>query len=261
MDSIDEVDVTPVLGRIAVPTLVLHRAGPGNPFQREWARTVASTVRDASLKDFPASAYPAWADEQTAVVEGFLGLGRDTVTPVPERAASGRGRAAGASRTILCTDIVGNTDLLQRVGDDAWRTVLRAHEHITRTALREHGGTEVKAMGDGFIASFDSATQAVRCAIEVQQAFATYNETADHDIAIRVGLNAGEPIEENDDLFGTAVTMAARIMGRGAGGEILASDVVRGLVAGKGFAFVDGGEFVPKGFDEAVRTWKVRWEV
>jgi class 3 adenylate cyclase/pimeloyl-ACP methyl ester carboxylesterase len=261
MDAIDDIDVTPVLGRVAAPTLVVHRAGAGNPFQLEWARAAAATIRDASLKDFPASAYPAWADEQTSVVEGFLGLSRDEVTTLPERAVSGRSRAAGASRTILCTDMVGNTDLLQRLGDDGWRTVLREHERITRTALREHGGTEVKAMGDGFIASFDSATQAVRCAIEVQQAFATYNETADHDIAIRVGVNAGEPIEEDDDLFGTAVTMAARIMGRGAGGEIVASDVVRGLVAGKGFAFVDGGEFVPKGFDEAVRIWKVRWEV
>ena len=69
---------------------------------------------------------------------------------------------------------------------------------------------------------------------------------------MRVGLNAGEPIAEDDDLFGTAVSLAARIMGQGDGGEILVSDVIRALVAGKGFAFTDRGEFIPKGFDDAV---------
>jgi adenylate cyclase len=76
---------------------------------------------------------------------------------------------------------------------------------------------------------------------------------------VRVGLNAGEPIEEDHDLFGTAVTMAARIMGQGAGGQILVSDVVRGLVAGKGFVFLERDEFVPTGFDQAVRPFEVRW--
>jgi class 3 adenylate cyclase len=114
-------------------------------------------------------------------------------------------------------------------------------------------------MGDGFMASFDSATSAVECAIDLQRSFAARNHTAAEPLLVRVGLNAGEPIEEDDDLFGTAVTMAARIMGQGTGGEILVPEVVRALVAGKGFTFGDRGEFAMKGFDDAVRLYEVRW--
>ena len=151
--------------------------------------------------------------------------------------------------------------MLQRLGDDAWRAVLRDHERITRELLRAHGGTEVKTMGDGFMASFDSATKAVECAIDLQRAFAARNETSTEPLLVRIGLNAGEPIEEDDDLFGTAVTMAARIMGKAEGGEILCSDTVRGLCSGKGFLFADRGEFVAKGFEEPVRVYEVKWTV
>src|SRR5439155_23122477 len=82
--------------------------------------------------------------------------------------------------------------------------------------------------------------------------------TAD-PIQVRIGVNAGEPIAEGGDLFGTAVTMASRIAGTAAGGEIVVSNVVRELVAGKGFLFADRGEFVAKGFEEPVRVYEVRW--
>jgi adenylate cyclase len=76
---------------------------------------------------------------------------------------------------------------------------------------------------------------------------------------VRIGLNAGEPIAEEKDLFGTAVNMAARIAAEADGGEIMASDVVRQLVAGKGFLFADRGEVELRGFEEAVRLYEVRW--
>ncbi len=96
-----------------------------------------------------------------------------------------------------------------------------------REALKAHGGSEVKTMGDGFMASFSSATKALECAITMQRAFAERNESAEEPILVRVGLNAGEPIAEDDpdgrsDLFGTAVNMAARIASKADGGEILA---------------------------------------
>ena len=78
-------------------------------------------------------------------------------------------------------------------------------------------------------------------------------------IRVRIGLNAGEPIAEEEDLFGTAVIAAARIAGQASGGEILASDVVRQLVAGKGFLFSDRGDAVLRGFDDPVRLYEVRW--
>jgi len=79
-------------------------------------------------------------------------------------------------------------------------------------------------------------------------------------IRVRIGLNAGEPIAEQEDLFGTAVIIAARIAAQAHGGEILVSDVVRQLVAGKGFLFSDRGEAALRGFDDPVRVYEVRWQ-
>ena len=109
------------------------------------------------------------------------------------------------------------------------------------------------------MASFSSATKALECAIAMQRAFANHNETAEEPIKVRVGLNAGEPIAEDEDLFGTAVNEAARITAAAKGGEILVSDVVRQLAKGKDFFFSDRGEANLKGFDEPVRLYEVRW--
>jgi class 3 adenylate cyclase len=153
--------------------------------------------------------------------------------------------------------------MMQRLGDAKGRAVLREHERITREALKSHGGTEVKTMGDGFMASFSSATRALECAIAMQRAFAEHNADAGAQglapLHVRIGLNAGEPIAEDEDLFGTAVILAARIAAKADGGEILTSDVVRQLVAGKGFLFSDRGDVVLRGFEDPVRLYEVRW--
>jgi adenylate cyclase len=94
----------------------------------------------------------------------------------------------------------------------------------------------------------------------MQRSFAQRNESAEEPIKVRVGMNAGEPIAEDDDLFGTAVNLAARIAAEAEAGTILASNVVRELVAGKDFLFADRGETSIKGFDEPVRLYEVRWE-
>ncbi len=130
---------------------------------------------------------------------------------------------------------------------------------MVREALKAHGGSEVKTMGDGFMASFSSATKGLECAIAMQRAFAQHNESAQEPISVRIGLNAGEPIAEDDDLYGTAVNMAARIAAEAEAGTILASDVVRQLVAGKDILFADRGEANLKGFDEPVGLFEVRW--
>ncbi len=149
--------------------------------------------------------------------------------------------------------------MMQRLGDDRGRDVLREHERITREVLKENGGTEVKSMGDGFMASFSSITRAVECAVALQRAFAGHNESAAEPMSVRVGLNAGEPIEEDGDLFGATVILASRIAAKADGGEILVADTVRGLCSGKGFLFADRGEFVAKGFEEPVRIYEVSW--
>jgi len=172
----------------------------------------------------------------------------------------------GAFRTILFTDVEGSTALTERLGDAKARELLREHEGIVREALKAHGGSEVKTMGDGFMASFSSATKALECAIALQRAFEAWNAGAQQaaPLRIRIGLNAGEPIAEDDpggrgDLFGTAVNLAARIAGQANAGEILASNVVRELVAGKEFLFNDRGDTELRGFEDPVRVFEVSW--
>ena len=150
--------------------------------------------------------------------------------------------------------MVGHTQMMQRLGDVQGRAVLREHERLTREMLGRHGGVEVKTMGDAFMASFESVTAAVDCAVALQQAFATSS-----DVAIRVGLNAGEPIAEDGDLFGSAVILASRVCAQAGAGEILIPEPVRHLLAGKSYTYADRGEFVPKGFDDAVRIFEVKW--
>jgi adenylate cyclase len=139
------------------------------------------------------------------------------------------------------------------------RELLREHERITREELAVHGGTEVKAMGDGFMTWFSSAQKALECAVALQRAFAARNASGAEPLLIRAGVNAGEPIIEDDDLFGTSVIAASRICAQAGGGEIVVSDVVRQLVAGKNFQFADRGGVALKGFEDPVRLYEVRW--
>jgi adenylate cyclase len=113
------------------------------------------------------------------------------------------------------------------------------------------------------MAWFSSAQQAVSCGVTLQRALGAWNEEADgakaSSLQVRVGVNAGEPIEEDGDLFGSSVIAASRICSHADGGEIVVSDVVRQLVAGKGFLFADRGAVALKGFDEPVRLHEVKW--
>ena len=150
-------------------------------------------------------------------------------------------------RTILFTDVENSTDLTDHFGDARARDLLREHERLTREALAAHGGTEIKTMDDGFMASFSSASGALDAAIAMQLAIAAHFADTEAPIRIRVGINAGEPIEEDDDLYGTAVIQAARVMGKAEGGEIFVTDTVRNLVAGKNYRFHDQGAHESQG--------------
>jgi class 3 adenylate cyclase len=183
-------------------------------------------------------------------IEEFLSEG--------EEAAAGP--APSGLVTILFTDIEGSTTLTQRLGDAKAQDVLRTHNTIVRDSLKVHSGREIKHTGDGVMASFTSASKALECAITIQRAFAQHNESnPDSPIRVRIGLNAGEPIAEEEDLFGTAVQLAARICAHAEPGEILAPIVVRELAAGKGFLFSDRGETALRGFEDPVRLYEVQW--
>ncbi len=197
-----------------------------------------------------------------SAIEEFLAPAKPTKPKKPKPAKQKKRKAAALSglATILFTDMEGSAALTQRLGDAKAREVLRQHERMVREALKSHGGSELKTTGDGFMASFSSATKALECAIAMQRAFAAHNESAEEAILVRVGMNAGEPIAEEKDLFGTAVIEAARIAAAAKGGEILASNVVRELAKGKDFLFADRGEVALRGFDEPVRLYEVRWQ-
>jgi class 3 adenylate cyclase len=259
VQAADQFDATSLLPQVKSPTLVLHR----RQLQLvgvELAKGLATQIPGARLALLEGDRAVPFAGDMEAVAEAideFLGEGEEAA-PEPRLAAP------VGLQTILFTDIEGSTAMTQRLGDAKAREVLREHERITRDCLREHGGSEVKTMGDGFMASFGSAVKALECAIAVQKAFAEQS-VGGEAIRVRIGLNAGEPIAEDDpdgrgDLFGTAVIRAARIAAMAKGGEILVANVVRELAEGKGFLFGDRGEVALRGFDDPVRLFEVKWQ-
>lgn len=137
--------------------------------------------------------------------------------------------------TILFTDIEASTQLNERLGDVQWLELLRAHHAIVREQVHQHGGFEVKAQGDGFMIAFPSARRAVQCARAIQDAIdSQLGDHADAPIRLRIGLHTGEAIREETDFYGKNIVLAARIADRAAGGEILASSVVKQLTESAG---------------------------
>jgi class 3 adenylate cyclase len=164
-------------------------------------------------------------------------------------------------RTIMFTDMEGSTSMTQRLGDAEALKVLRVHDAIVRDALASRGGREVKHTGDGIMAVFLSAFSAVDCAIAIQHALHRHNqEAAGPPIRVRVGLSAGEPLEDNADLFGATVQLAARACAHARPGQIIVSNVVAELCIGKLVAFVDLGESVVKGFEKPVHFHEVQFQ-
>jgi class 3 adenylate cyclase len=236
---------------MSTPTLLIHMLNNAN-FNIASTRRVASLIKDSRV------AFVDSAAEGLLLAQRFF-EGDIPDSTEPALAPTAAPPEGGTFRTILFTDVEGSTALTERLGDARARDLLREHERLIRAALSEHGGSEVKTMGDGFMAFFTSASKALDCAIAIQSAFAKRNDSADEPIRVRVGLNAGEPISENGDLFGTAVNEAARITSIAEGGEILVANVVRELTKGKNFLFADRGETSLRGFEDPVRVYEVRW--
>jgi class 3 adenylate cyclase/tetratricopeptide (TPR) repeat protein len=163
--------------------------------------------------------------------------------------------------TVLFTDVEGSTELAARAGDAAARDLLRATEELARTQVEAHDGHEVKGLGDGLMVAFTSARRAVQCAVEMQRSFEERNlARPDEAVRLRIGLNTGEVIREQADLFGSTVNAAARIESRAEAGQILASESLRGVLgAGSDIEFVDRGQFRLKGFAERWQLYEVPW--
>ena len=190
------------------------------------------------------------------LVESFMGN-----APPNEVGAAlqfGTARRDSGVRTILFTDIVGSTEMAARHGDDAAIAMLRTHDGFVRKALKDNRGREVKHTGDGIMAAFMSPASAVRAACQMQADLRGHSEGGSGlPVVIRIGISAGEPVEDAEDLFGCSVQLAARLCAKAEPGQILVSDVVAGLCIGKGLKFTEIGHCELKGFDNPVETHAV----
>jgi class 3 adenylate cyclase len=246
LDLTYQLDVRQLVPKVRAPTVVIHRRGD-KAIGFRLGRELAASISEARFVPLEGKTHPAWHGDPAPVLHAiseFLG------DPIPE--ASVRGLV-----TILFTDMEGSTALTERLGDAKAQELRRTHDSIVRDALKAKGGSETKHTGDGIMASFPSASRAIESAVAVQRAIV---ELGDTPLRVRIGLNAGEPVAEEDDLFGTAVNLAKRICDQAEPGQILVSDVVQQLAAGKGFTFADKGEATLKGFEKPVRLHEVVWD-
>jgi class 3 adenylate cyclase len=248
-----QLDSTEYLAQVKAPTLILQSNDIvlGSPSA---ARELTAQIPNAQLEMFDSDIGVVWVADMEKLLRTLDDfLWSDSAISEPREVGN------GGLRIVLFTDIESSTELTDRLGDEKARDVIRGHEAVVRKALSNHGGSEVKTMGDGFMASFASASQSLDCAIAIQRGNQTANEGADEPLRVRVGLNAGEPIAEDNDLFGTTVIRAARIAAIADGAEILVSNVVRELSEGKSYSFADRGDAPLRGFEETVRIYELGW--
>ena len=239
--------------------LVIHRRGDATiPFGL--GQKMAAKLPNAQFVPLEGAVHNHYLGNADAVIDVITDFLKQEELPTEAERVEARKPAEADVHTILFTDMEASTALTQSLGDEKAQEVRRAHNQIVRAALKEHGGSEIKHTGDGIMASFTTASSALDCAIVIQQGVAAHKQKhPDSPLGVYVGLNAGEPIAEDDDLFGTSVDLAARLVDHAQPGQIIASDVVRQLAAGKDFLFSDLGETELRGFEDPVKLWEVRW--
>jgi class 3 adenylate cyclase len=195
------------------------------------------------------------------MADGFLGGGAVNPAGAVLMPGSSETQRDSGVRSVLFTDIVGSTEMTQRLGDEAAMTVLEVHDRIVREALNAVGGREVKHTGDGIMAAFVSAVAAVRCGTQVQGELVRHRDSNGNlPIRVRIGVAAGEPVEQRQDLFGSTVQLAARLCAYAQPDQVVVSNVIAELCLGKGLQFEDLGETQLKGFDKPVHVHAVRFD-
>ncbi|HEX7165699.1 MAG TPA: adenylate/guanylate cyclase domain-containing protein [Acidimicrobiales bacterium] len=246
-----EWDVTPDCEAVTSPALVLHRRG-SMAVPVALGQRLASLLPDASFVAVDGREHNTWEGDATqplAALAHFLGA------PI-DRAYTRRVQLRPT--IVLFTDSVGSTARAAQLGDEPAQLIARVQNAIVHQGLEDHGGKRVKGTGDGVLAEFNSVSQALRAAAAIQKKMAEHNaENQDSSVRIRIGINAGEPLAEDDDLHGVMVNTAARICELAHGGEVLVSGVVRELARGKGFTFSDAGPADLRGLDEPVHLYRL----
>lgn len=241
-EFIADLDITAELPRIQAPTLVLHFKDV-RMTALDTSRAVAASIPDARFVPIEG--------ESDAAVDRF----EDLVLPFlnEDRETNARELPSGTA-VLLFADIVDSTALTERLGDSSFRDKARGLDTTLRQIVRDHDGMPIegKLLGDGVLATFSSARQAIEAALRCGTA------GDDCGLPLHLGLHAGDVIREEGNVFGGAVNIAARISGESGPGEVLVSDIVRGLArTSAGVSFDDVGERELKGVSESVRVWRV----
>lgn len=229
------IDVRDVCASVRVPTLVVHRTHDRLVNVRH-GRWLAEHLPNARLLELPGDDHVPWyydSDEWLGEIQQFFTGARPAVHP--KRALA----------TVLFTDIVESTGVAAKLGDARWRELLETHQRIVRESLARFGGHEVKALGDGFLATFDGPARAIRSAQDI------ITHSATNGIRVRAGIHTGECEVMGEDIGGIAVHIAARVSEHAGEGEVLVSRTVKDLVAGSGIAFADRGEHELKGVPDS----------
>jgi class 3 adenylate cyclase len=236
-------DVRPVLSKIDVPTLIIHRKDIVAPFlEVGHGRFLGEHIPGAKYVELPGADALYW-----------LGSTREVLDEIEEFVTGTRG-VSGTERvlaTVMFTDIVGSTDRAAHLGDGSWRDLLDRHDQRVRTQIGRFRGREVNTAGDGFVATFDSPSRAIECARAIRDSLQPL------DIEVRAGIHTGEIEIRGDDIAGMAVHIGARVSALAGSGEILVSGAVPLLLAGSSIEFEDRGERELKGVPGSWRLLRV----
>jgi class 3 adenylate cyclase len=238
--------VTSMLSDVRAPALILDSEST-HAVPRRNARVLAAGIPDAQLLQLGTE--PPWANEQgTRAVEEFLSDGQESFE-------IGKANVPHGTAVILFADIVDSTRLTEELGDAAFRDKARLLDEALRNAIRQANGTAIegKLLGDGVLATFSAARDAIAAAVRCRDA------GNDCGLELHLGIHAGDVLREADNVYGGAVNIAARIAAESAPGEILVSQTVRDLArTSAGVSFEDRGEQKLRGIGEPVRVWAVR---
>ena len=192
-------------------------------------------------------------------VEAFLGRIKDPIQTKIEKAKN-EALIDSAFRSIMFTDLKDFTEITTQLGEEKAMNLLHIHNSLIRNMIIDYHGREVKHTGDGFMISFASVSDAVMCAIAIQKAFDNYNEEEPQkEMHVRIGISAGEPVEEDGDLFGTTVQLASRLCNYAEPDKILISEIVQDKCEDNKFLISDLGKVNLKGFNKSVELYEVNW--
>jgi class 3 adenylate cyclase len=244
-------DVKPLLSSLTMPTLVMH-AEKSQVWPAEGARLLAAAIPAARFIELAGTQHNPWegdADGALSAICEFCGVPRVRV----------RRSRHDQVVVVLFTDLVESTDLTERLGDTVANELRQVHDDTVSDAVSAHGGAVIKYVGDGLFARFATASSALAAARSITNRVRDHNAaTTGPELRLRIGINAGEPIEEDGDLHGSAVNLAARVCAAAVAGETLMTNTVRELATGKGFAFDDHGTLRLKGFTEVQHLYALR---